>query len=72
VVQELLGHADIGTTQIYTHVDRTQLREVVKECLPRRRMQVGPRERSEAATADPPASGSASPTRSRRRARAVS
>jgi len=72
VVQELLGHADIGTTQIYTHVDRTQLREVVKECLPRRRMQVGPRERLEAATADPPASGSASPTRSRRPARARS
>jgi integrase/recombinase XerD len=44
VVQELLGHADIGTTQIYTHVDRTQLREVVKECLPRGRMQVGPRD----------------------------
>ncbi len=35
VVQELLGHADIATTQIYTHVDRTQLREVVKACHPR-------------------------------------
>ena len=35
VVQDLLGHADIGTTQMYTHVDRTHLREVVRTCLPR-------------------------------------
>lgn len=35
VVQELLGHADIGTTQIYTHVDRKHLVEVHKKFHPR-------------------------------------
>ncbi len=35
VVQELLGHADITTTEIYTHVDRKWLAESWLEAHPR-------------------------------------
>ena len=35
IVQELLGHASVTTTAIYTHLDRSYLREVHRQFHPR-------------------------------------
>jgi len=44
-VQQMLGHADIATTQIYTHVQSARLRRLVETAHPlARRKQASPEE----------------------------
>jgi integrase/recombinase XerD len=38
VIQEMLGHAQINTTQVYTHVAGSRLRDVHRDCHPRAKL----------------------------------
>jgi integrase/recombinase XerD len=42
VVQELLGHSSLATTQIYTHIEKRELQKTVKKYHPLERKTLGP------------------------------
>ncbi len=66
-VQEMLGHANVATTQLYTHVTVEHLREVFLETHPRARRGAGGSR--EGATAPGPRAGAAGGRRARGRRR---
>lgn len=37
-IQEMLGHRSLTTTEIYTHLDRDYLKQIMQDCHPRSRL----------------------------------
>ena len=37
-IQEMLGHSSITTTEIYTHISMSYLRDVIESCHPRNKI----------------------------------
>ncbi len=58
VIQEMLGHADIATTQIYTHVDQRRLKEAHYRFHPRFRTTLNTAEARPGSSGDPAIGGS--------------
>ncbi len=61
IIQEMLGHADVATTQVYTHVDQARLKAVHHRFHPRARLRAAP----DRAAPPPETTGNEAPSRKR-------